>query len=151
MQGLGVDGHWIGVRDGDPRAVDIFRRHYSANLNVPRVTHLRYGFSGPGQTMTLMTVEADALWTWVNQIRDDGQDGVNCSVFRNEGKVLSSELIIEACRLAWHRWPGYRLFTYVWDAKVQSVNPGYCYKMAGWRTCGRNPDGRMTILEVRPW
>jgi hypothetical protein len=42
-----------------------------------------------------------------------GQRGVNCAVFRNESSVLSSELIREACGLAWTRWPGERLYTYV--------------------------------------
>jgi hypothetical protein len=31
-----------------------------------------------------------------------------------------------------------------------SANPGYCFKQAGWRTCGRNKDGRLTILERLP-
>jgi hypothetical protein len=52
--------------------------------------------------------------------------------------------------LAWQRWPGKRLFTYVWDAKVKSANPGYCFKKAGWQHCGRNADGRLTILEKLP-
>ncbi len=76
--------------------------------------------------------------------------GVMCSVFRNEGPVISSDLILEAEQLAWSRWPEQRLFTYIWDDRVQSVNPGYCFKIAGWRTCGRNKDGRLTILEKLP-
>jgi hypothetical protein len=27
---------------------------------------------------------------------------------------------------------------------------GYCFKQAGWRACGRNADGRLTILELLP-
>jgi hypothetical protein len=81
---------------------------------------------------------------------DDGQRGVMCSVFRNEGAHRSSDLIREACELAWQRWPGARLFTYVADAKVRSTNPGYCFQVAGWRKCGRNKDGRLTILELLP-
>jgi hypothetical protein len=75
---------------------------------------------------------------------------VNCAIFRNEGQRLSSDLILAAEEMAWRRWPGERLFTYVWDAKVKSVNPGYCFKMAGWTSCGRNKDGRLTILEKWP-
>jgi hypothetical protein len=73
-----------------------------------------------------------------------------CSIFRNEGPLRSSDLILEAEQLAWRRWPGQRLFTYVWPAKVKSVNPGYCFKMAGWQQCGRNKDGRLIILEKLP-
>ena len=30
MNGLGIDGNWVGIKDGDPRAVALFNRHYSA-------------------------------------------------------------------------------------------------------------------------
>ncbi len=151
-QGLGVDGRWIGVKDGDPRAAVLYQRHYSANPKTSLATRIRHGMSGPGETLTLVTVTCDALFIWLyNTIeRYDHQVGVNCTVFRNESRLLASTLITEACKLAWQRWPGKRLWTYVWDAKIKSVNPGYCFKMAGWQTCGRNKDGRLTILEVLP-
>jgi hypothetical protein len=41
------------------------------------------------------------------------------------------------------------MLTYVWDAKVRSVNPGYCFKMAGWvvhPTKPRSADNRKTLL-----
>lgn len=47
-------------------------------------------------------------------------------------------------------WPWQRLFTYVWDAKVKSVNPGYCFKMAGFGYAGCNKDGGLSILERVP-
>lgn len=100
--------------------------------------------------MVLLTVTCDALFVWRKFRSDDGQQGVNCAIFRNEGSVLSSELIKEACDLAWQRWPGERLYTYIADAKIRSVNPGACFKFAGWRVCGRNKDGRLTILELVP-
>lgn len=71
-------------------------------------------------------------------------------MFRNEGAGLSSDLIREADSLAWQRWPVARHFTYVDDSKIQSRNPGYCFLQAGWRRCGRNADGRLTILEIYP-
>lgn len=53
------------------------------------------------------------------------------------------------------------LLTYVFDAKVASKNPGYCFKRAGWHTAGRrhaccadmprrSADGRKTLLH-KPW
>jgi len=162
---LGIDGNWIGIHDADPRAITLYRRHYSSN---PKSNN-HNGIAGPAERMILLTVTCDALFVW--RLNDDpttlepssrrvtrgstttyfgGQVGVMCSVFRNEGQVLSSALILEAVELAWQRWPGRRLFTYVWDSKVKSVNPGYCFKKAGWTTCGRNKDGRLTILEVLP-
>ena len=174
MTGLGIDGHWIGIHDADPRVVTLYRRHYSANLKKDH----SHGVGGQGAKLVLITPECDALFIWVThpailpipvnpdsrslktqKRRDVGgiqakkhslQDGILCSVFRNEGHILSSELILEAEELAWQRWPGLRLFTYVWDSKVESVNPGYCFKVAGWKTCGRNADGRLTILEKLP-
>ena len=171
MNGLGIDGHWIGIHDADPRAIALYRRHYSSKSK----SNNSHGFIGVGERMVLLTLKGDALFAWhlkiTPQERDSrepekrrklrgnepsiyniGEDrvGLMCSVFRNEGPTLSSELILEAEELAWQRWPGIRLFTYVWDSKVESVNPGYCFKMAGWKTCGRNADGRLTILEKLP-
>ena len=148
MNGLGIDGNWIGIHDADPRGIALFQRHYSARhyTNGQRRTK----FVGPGEHMVLLTITGDALFVWRKFISDADQIGINCAIFRNEGPVLSSELILEAEELAWQRWPGIRLFTYVWDSKVESVNPGYCFKVAGWKTCGRNADGRLTILEKLP-
>ncbi len=150
--GLGINGHWIGVKKTDPRAVDLYQQHYSARKGVSTSTRLRYGIVGPGETMTLITGRGDALFVWqYNTVeRYDKQEGVNCAVFRNESIILSSKLIEEADDLAWQRWPKKRLFTYVWDSKIKSVNPGYCFKQSGWQTCGRNKDGRLTILECYP-
>ena len=149
MNGFGIDGHWVGIKDGDPRAVALYKRHYSQK--ILRRAKRSFGFMGPGFSMILITVDCQALFTWRhNLVRWDGQSGIECTIFRNEGPVLSSELILEAEGLAWQRWSGIRLFTYVWDSKVASVNPGYCFKKAGWRTCGRNADGRLTILEKLP-
>ena len=165
---LGVEGHWLGVHDGDPRAVALYRRHYSANL---KHNH-RHGFVGHGDKLVLITATGDALFAWKTHplelptpakpdkrslkrgdrppARYGKEGGIICTVFRNEGSLRSSDLILEAEALAWQRWPGQRLFTYVWPAKVKSVNPGYCFKMAGWRQCGRNKDGRLVILEKMP-
>ena len=148
-----IDGHWLPASKFDPRAVALYHRHYSAAINGKSMARLlASGFAGTGESMVLLTERCDALFSWRKDLvrRADAQEGVNCTVFRNEGPTLSSELIEEACELAWSRWPGERLFTYVWDAKIASVNPGYCFKMAGWRTCGRNKDGRLTILERLP-
>lgn len=139
--------HWFPVNKFDQRAVGLYLRHYSARRYADG--RARRQFAPPGETMLLLTPECDALFGWVrNRVeRYDHQEGVCCFVFRNEGGTLSSELIAEADDLAWDRWPNERHWTYVWDEKVASVNPGYCFKQAGWRTCGRNKDGRLTILE----
>ena len=151
-----LDGYWFSVSDADPRAVALYSRHYSVKNKRPNWS---CGIGGPGERTVLLTATGDALFVWRSRIGgpakgetqyDDGQRGVMCSVFRNESPIRSSDLIREAMDIAWRRWPGARLFTYVWDDKVKSANPGYCFKRAGWRTCGRNADGRLTILEVLP-
>jgi hypothetical protein len=146
-----IEGNWLPSADGDQRAVALYWRHYSAR---PTSTSSRayLKFTGPGENMVLLTEPCDALYVWrIERFRKDGQGGVNCAVFRNEGPTLSSELIAEADELAWQRWPDVpRHFTYVCDSLIRSVNPGYCFKQAGWRTCGRNKDGRLTILERFP-
>lgn len=152
LTGLGIDGHWIGIHDADPRANAIYRRHYSNRQGESRQSTT--GIAGHGEKMLLLTLDCAALFVWRKQpdyfAERIGESGIICTIFRNEGPIRSSDLILEAEQLAWGRWPGQRLFTYVWDSKIKSVNPGYCYKMAGWKTCGRNKDGRLTILEKYP-
>lgn len=142
-------GHWYPVRDGDSRAVALYRRHYSCRKASVRFG--AFGFTGPGTSMVLLTADALALFVWRKFIDHciPIQTGVNCAVFRNESGIQSSVLIREACNLAWQRWPGERLYTYVNASKIRSVNPGYCFKMAGWRECGRSKGG-LVILELLP-
>ena len=87
-----------------------------------------------------------ALFVWRKFKDGSGQQGINCAVFRNEGPELSSDLIKEADRIAFKKWPEERHYTYVNGAKMKGVNPGYCFKMAGWRECGKTKGG-LTILE----
>ena len=127
----------------------IFKRHYS--FHVYADNRVRRLFLGPGEKMALMTVTCDALFAWRRmKDTDDGQVGVNCAVFRNEGPLLSSALILEAEQWAWARWPGERLYTYVKASAVRSVNPGYCFKMAGWRQCGVTKVNKLLIFEKYP-
>ena len=99
--------------------------------------------------MVLLTPYCDALFVWRKFINDSGECGVNCAAFRNEGSRLSSDLIKEAEEIAWHRWPGDRLYTYVNKRKIKSTNPGYCFLRAGWRRCGLTKGG-LIILEKFP-
>lgn len=141
-------GYWLGIKDGDPRAYAIYMRHYSARLR----RHIGdYRIAGPGQHMILLTYQCDALFGWRKFRSMDGQEGVSCFVFRNEGSYLASDLIREAMDMAWARkgWEHERLFTYVAPRKIRSVNPGYCFKKAGWNVCGTSLGG-LVILEALP-
>lgn len=141
-------GGWCLARDGDPVARAIFRRHYSYKpYRDGRQPHL---FCGPGEKLVLLTARGDALFIWRRFRSKDGQDGVNCAVFRNEGERRSSELIGAAMGLAWARWPRERLYTYVNPRAVRSNNPGYCFLRAGWNRCGTTQCNRLLILEAWP-
>ena len=136
---------WLPIKDGNASARFLFDRHYSryryADGRQPKL------FVGPGEKMVLTTHCARGLFVWRKFISGDGQQGVNCAVFRNETDALSSYLIKEADRLADQRWPGERHYTYVNSRKIKSTNPGYCFIKAGWRKCGITKHNKLIILE----
>jgi hypothetical protein len=140
--------NWCAVKDGDPTSRSIFNRHYSrhffADNRNPKL------FMGPGEKRAYRTADGLAIFGWRKFISDNGQEGVNCAYFRNEGPILSSLLILEAEQLAWQIWYGERLYTYVDPKKVKSSNPGYCFLMAGWRKCGVTKSNHLIILEKLP-
>jgi hypothetical protein len=144
---------WNEVGSADRDAFNLFSRHYSAykyadGRQDDKSNCNRHRFTGPGQKLILMTADMDALFAWVkSRPHSNGQAGVYCSVFRNESQILSSTLILEAEKLAWQKWPGERLFTYVAPAKIRSRNPGCCFKKAGWRACGVTKKRGYVILE----
>jgi len=141
---------WVPVRDGNDTVRAIFDRHYSryryADGRRPLI------FVGPGEKMVLMTPDARAIFVWRKFRSADGQQGVNCAVFRNERpthRADSSELVRAADALADQRWPGERHYTYVDPRAVASPNPGYCFIVAGWQPCGVTKARRLRILERR--
>ena len=139
-------GLWYAVKDGFGPARALFDRHYSRyHYKDGRKPKL---FVGPGEKMVLMTSTYDALFVWRKFISGDGQQGINCSIFRNESNHRSSDLILRAEYLARVRWPeNDRFYTYVNPRAVQSSNPGYCFKVAGWRKCGITKVNKLHILE----
>jgi hypothetical protein len=72
--------------------------------------------------------------------------------------VLDAERAINVCG---YGCGPHGLLTYVWDAKVRSANPGYCFKEAGWHIAGRcsecagvgarSADGKKTLLHKSFW
>lgn len=141
---------WYEVSQQDPRVVALYARHYSSKKNGKRTADwLANGIAGPGETMTLLTPCGRAMFLWRRVLlRDDEQTGIECSVFRNEGAGISSQLIDEASALAIARW-NERLFTYVDPVSVESPNPGYCFKKAGWSYCGKSKVRGLHILEFK--
>ena len=142
-------GLWVPVNKFTPAAARLADGHYSRRtVGSPQ-------FMPPGQTLVLMTSDERAVFGWWRPdpssgiVAMNGLDGWTCTIFRNTGPVLSSELVLEAERELLTRYdcgPD-GLLTYVWDRKVLSVNPGYCFKVAGWKAIGRSADGRKTLLQ----
>jgi len=150
------DATWIEVKDGNDTARALFDRHYSRYRYADGRKPLL--FAGPGAKLVLLTPCARALFVWRRFISGDGQQGVNCAVFRNDGAGVAHELILSAMDLAWERWPGERLYTYVDEKKIRrSRTPGRCFLKAGWRYV-LAPDGKrartkwnkLLILECLP-
>lgn len=147
-------GYWLSVKDGDPRAFDLYQRHYSYRSYADGRWHHGYRnrclIMGPGEKLVLLGADERALFGW-RRYRDANQGYcVSCTVFRNESNHRSSDLIREAAALAWERWPGERLVTYVDPRKVRSINPGYCFLKAGWRKIGITKWNKLIILELAP-
>ncbi|WP_454917327.1 hypothetical protein [Xanthobacter sediminis] len=147
---LGWSG-WIEVRDGDDTARAIFDRHYSRGAHRDRSRSKL--ICGPGEKFLLLSANADALCVWRRaHHRADGQSGVNCAVFRREGGEVASVQLRAAMALAWQKWPGERLFTFVDPRAVpptwRASRPtwGHCFYEAGWRFVGLTAKG-LHILE----
>jgi hypothetical protein len=138
---------WRRVTKFDTGACELADRHYSRRKPGSGQ------FMPPGQTIVLLGDEA--VWGWwrphpTSGIKSmNGLDGWTCTIFRNEGPGRSSELIGAAEAFLPDIGPD-GLITYVWDAKVRSVNPGYCFKLAGYVVTGRSADKRKTLLQKWP-
>ena len=139
---------WIVVPKFTPAGARLADGHYSRRtIGSPQ-------FMPPGQTLVLLTPDCLAVFGWWRPHPDSGivamnkLDGWTCTIFRNTGPVLSSELILaaEAELMGRYECGPSGLLTYVWDSKVQSRNPGYCFKRSGWKAIGRSADGRKTLL-----
>lgn len=136
---------WKKVKDGNDRARWLFDRHYSRyRYKDGRKPKL---FVGPGEKLVLLTHCERALFVWRKFKSGDGQEGVNCAIFRNESPYLSSFLIAEAEKIAIDRWGPIRFYTYVNPSKIKSSNPGYCFKQCGWTVCGVTKVNKLIILE----
>lgn len=152
------DLYWMQVNDGNEKAFEIFTRHYTFRKWRIRSGKNGKRMVGPGESIVLLGKDSKALFIWKKQkYSQDGQIGINCAVFRNENPktkenpdgMLSSGLLAEAELIAWQRWPGERLFTYVNPRKIKSPNPGYCYKINGWLHCGVTKARKYIILEKK--
>lgn len=148
-------GRWHIVNKFEVDAAALADRHYSRRkVGSPQ-------FMPPGQTLILLSAMHDAVFGWwrphpssgLKQM--NGLDGWTCTIFRNESRAQSSDLILEAEAILWasHQCGPHGMLTYVWDDKVRSCNngyrrprPGHCFRMAGWNQVGRSADGKKSLM-----
>lgn len=125
----------------DPGVRALAMRHYSVK---------RGGDSwwSPAKMLCLTNIDRTILFVWqrpLPEYRRDGQEGYNCTLFRNEDTRLSSEIILEAEQIVIKAWGPSRAYTYVDPTKVKSPNPGYCYLKAGWKHAGQSKSGKLLL------
>lgn len=123
-------------------------RHYSRRtIGAPQ-------FCYSGRKLVLRDAPGLVLFVWMwgrDDLRMDGQTGYNCAIFRNESKRRSSEIILEAESKATEKWGPNRFYTYVDPSKIRSINPGYCFKVAGYKFLRKSSRGlHLLSKEVPP-
>jgi hypothetical protein len=129
---------WTLVKDGNPH----YSNYWYENEAAPKL------FVGPGAKMVLLSSCGKAMFAWRKFVSRNGQVGVNCAIFHNESNNIASELIKEAVELAWNRWPGERLYTYVAPKEIKkSRTPGRCFIKAGWKYV-RDAKGTKVVTKV---
>lgn len=128
----------------DAECAALADRHYSRRTVGARQ------FAYSGRKLVLRDMAGDVLFVWMfpdPAMRMDGQAGYNNAMFRNESTRRSSDIILEAEQHAVAKWGPNRAYTYIDASKVQSVNPGYCFKCAGWRRVGYSQDGKHLLVK----
>lgn len=106
-------------------------------------------FVPPGRCLVLITEDETALWvtSWpfAEYVKHAWPGAWVNSCFRNEGSLLSSDLICEAVAATRWRWPevpSLGMITFVDASKVKKKrNPGYCYERAGFSLVGETKGG----------
>lgn len=127
--------------------------HYSRqSIGAPQ-------FTRNGQNLVFITADLSAAWVTHRPApgiatRPDKLEAWERTLFRNVGKVRSSDLIREAVLLTCALWgwpPADGLITHVDASKVRSELPGYCFRRAGWRHTGQSKNGSyMRFRAPRP-
>lgn len=135
----------------DPIACALADRHYS------RQSIGSGNMMPPGRCLVLVSECGRAVWgtSWpfAEWVRHAWAGAWMCSIFRNEGAGLSSELIREA--VAATRWyygtpPAHGMVTFVKeDAVRRKRDPGRCYRKAGFSHIGFSQGG-LYALQMLP-
>jgi len=134
----------------DRVALPLANKHYNRQKpNSPQ-------FVPPGRCVVLLTEKRDALWvtSWpfAEYVKHQWPGAWVNSLFRNESRILASQLILEAIsatRAIWPNIPPLGLVTFVDPQKIKSTHPGYCYLCAGFKKVGKTKGG-LVALQMTP-
>jgi hypothetical protein len=149
---------WARAHQGDRRATALMDRHYSRDPHRLGAVH----FMPPGPALVLLTPDGLALWgtsapRFVSAQSWAGRNGWPvawlCTVFRNEGPALSSDLIgaaVAITRYVYGEPPPGGFLTFVDPAKVRRKrDAGRCFLRAGWGRIGATAAG-LVVLHQPP-
>lgn len=142
---------WAMSNRADPRAVALADRHYSRQkIGSPQ-------FVPPGRCLVLYA-ETDTgcaiwatSWPFAQYVKHAWAGAWVCSMFRNEGAALASELIrqaVAATRAFFGVPPALGIITFVLPSAIRSSNPGSCYRHAGWKRAGAAKDGKPCFQQL---
>lgn len=157
---------WVETDKGDPRCRELADRHYT------RVSVGHPMWTRPGWNMVLLAEQKNgrrAAFCWwrpkwesglAGTERKDGLRCIECSLFRNETRFRSSELIVDAiaCLLTWQhagdvRWPD-GIITGVNSEKTKGGRaadsaPGKCFIEAGFEPFAHPGKGKRADTWLR--
>lgn len=145
----GARVNWFLTWRADPVCRMLADRHYS------RKTIGAAQFAPPGRNVTLRTVAGDACWStsWPlpEYVDHAFGDCWTCTLFRNESRVLSSELIREAMAATAYvfdgEYPTGGFLTFVDPDKVRRKrDPGRCFLRAGFEVVGETKHRHLIVL-----
>lgn len=152
----GEPASWMETHKGHARLVELADRHYTRQK--PGTNQ----FCRPGKNLCFLLSDGTAGWaTWrpIPEVgRMDNLEAWECTLFRNEGQRLSSELIVEATALTYREWgwpPRDGLITGVGIEETASGRSpyhqvGWCYLKAGWTATGRAWNGKAWFRAPHP-
>ena len=143
---------WRRAHRFDQECLPLADRHYSRQKpGTPQ-------FVPPGRCIVLKSGNpVSAVWvsSWplAEYTKHEWAGAWICSMFRNEGPELSSELIQQAMAATRHEWgdpPEQGFVTFVKASAVRSTNPGYCFKRAGFRRVGKTKTRSLLAFQLLP-
>jgi hypothetical protein len=139
---------WVLSDRADPAVRPLADRHYN------RQSIGAAQFVPPGRCIVLKTAEVDAYWVtaWPfgEYVQHAWPGAWLCSAFRNEGPMLSSDLIRAAVAATRAKWEppelAFPMITFIDTAKVRHKrDPGRCFLRAGFVRIGWTKAGLLVL------